>query len=94
MDVADLRNLHAFQQFQFEEEQSGWDMMLRMIKTRTKDNRVWSLIKRIREVRRLYWNLIKKSNTINQSLIGQSKAEKMKKRATNLALNQTPTAAG
>jgi hypothetical protein len=70
MDVADLRNLHAFHQFQFEEEQSGWDMMLRMIKSRTKDNRVWSLIKRIREVRRLYWNLIKKSNTINQSLIG------------------------
>ena len=92
MDVGDLRNLHAFQQFQFEEEQSGWDMMLRMIKSRTKDNRVWSLIKRIREVRRLYWNLIKKSNTMNQSIIGQSKAEKMKKRVTNLALNQSPVA--
>lgn len=87
MDVDDLKNLHAFQQFQFEEEQSGWDIMLKMIRCRAKDNRVWSLIKRIREVRRLYWNLIKKSNGINQSLIGQSKAEKMKRRATNLALN-------
>lgn len=44
--------------------------MLKMIKCRAKDNRVWSLIKRIREVRRLYWNLIKKSNGMNQTLIG------------------------
>jgi len=65
--------------------------MLKMIRFRSKDNRVWSLIKRIREVRRLYWGLIKKSNNINQSLIQQGKVDKAKKRATSLALNAPAT---
>jgi hypothetical protein len=61
--------------------------MLKMIRYRGKDNRVWSLIKRIREVRRLYWNIIKKSNAMNQTIIAETKPDKIKRKATNLALN-------
>jgi Ca2+-binding EF-hand superfamily protein len=65
MDVGDTRELHGFEQFNFEMHQHNWEMLLHMIRSRTKDNRAWTLVKRIKETRQLYWNILKKTQAIN-----------------------------
>jgi hypothetical protein len=65
MDIQDQVQLEGFDNLEFEEHQKGWDLLLRMIKNRTQDNRAWKLVNRIKEVRRMYFNLIKKSNNMN-----------------------------
>jgi hypothetical protein len=47
------------------------------------------LIKKIREVRRLYWNVIKKSNATNQAIIHSTKTQSKKGRSS-LALGVPP----
>jgi hypothetical protein len=46
-------------------QESGWDLLLKMIKNRGQDSRSWRIVKRIKEVRRMYYNLIKKSTQMN-----------------------------
>ena len=59
-------------------------MLLRMIKNRTQDNRAWKLVNRIKEVRRMYFNLIKKSNNMNQQIIVQTRTENRRKGHTGM----------
>jgi len=39
-----------------------------MMRMRSKEGRVWKLVQRIKEVRRLYFNLINSSQTVNQQI--------------------------
>ena len=59
-------------------------MLLRMIKNRTQDNRAWKLVNRIKEVRRMYFNLIKKSNNMTQQIIVQTRTENRRKGHTGM----------
>lgn len=65
MEIKDKHEIHAFDQFEFEEHQEGWDNLLKMMRMRSKDGRAWKLVQRIKEVRRLYFNLINSSQTVN-----------------------------
>lgn len=65
MEVADIKDLVCFEQFDFETQEKGWDLLLKMIRSKSKDNRAWTLVKRIKEVRRNYWTIIKKSTAVN-----------------------------
>jgi hypothetical protein len=71
MELSEKHDIHAFDQFQFEEHQMGWDNLLKMMRTRSKDGRAWKLVQRIKEVRRLYFNLINSSQSVNQQISGQ-----------------------
>lgn len=79
MDIQDQVQLEGFDKLEFEEHQKGWDLLLRMIKNRTQDNRAWKLVNRIKEVRRMYFNLIKKSNNMNQQIMVQTRSENRRK---------------
>lgn len=35
MEVSDVKDLHSFEQFQFEEQEKSWDLLLLMISSRT-----------------------------------------------------------
>jgi len=49
----------------------GWDNLLKMMRMRSKDGRAWKLVQRIKEVKRLYFNLINSSQTVNQQISAQ-----------------------
>jgi uncharacterized caspase-like protein len=84
MDIHDQLQLEGFDKLEFEEHQKGWDLLLRMIKNRTQDNRAWKLVNRIKEVRRMYFNLIKKSNNMNQQIMVQTRTENRRKGHTGV----------
>jgi uncharacterized caspase-like protein len=84
MDIQDQVQLEGFDKLEFEEHQKGWDLLLRMIKNRTQDNRAWKLVNRIKEVRRMYFNLIKKSNNMNQQIMLQTRSENRRKGRTEV----------
>jgi uncharacterized caspase-like protein len=84
MDIQDQVQLEGFDKLEFEEHQKGWDLLLRMIKNRTQDNRAWKLVNRIKEVRRMYFNLIKKSNNMNQQIMLQTRSENRRKGRTGV----------
>ena len=84
MDIQDQLQLEGLDKLEFEENQKGWDLLLRMIKNRTQDNRAWKLVNRIKEVRRMYFNLIKKSNNMNQQIIVQTRTENRRKGHTGM----------
>ena len=68
MEIRDKHDIHAFDQFEFEEHQMGWDNLLKMMRMRSKDGRAWKLVQRIKEVRRLYFNLINSSQAVNSQI--------------------------
>ncbi len=89
MEIKEHHQLQAFDMLEFEEHEKGWDLLLRMIKSRTKESRAWQLVNRIKEVRRLYFNLIKKSNNLNQQIIVQTRAENRRRgRSSMMMLEQ------
>ncbi len=79
MDIKEHTQLESYDRLEFEEHEKGWDLLLRMIKSRTKENRAWHLVNRIKEVRRLYFNLIKKTNNMNQQIMTQTRSENRRK---------------
>ena len=86
MEVSDIQQLHGFHPFQFEEQEVSWKTLLTMIRSRSKDNRAWSLVKRIREVRLLYWNVIQKSKAMNQVMIQASAVSNKKGKPSSIAV--------
>lgn len=60
-------------------------MILGMIQNRSQDSRAWRIVKRIKEVRRMYYNLIKRSTAMNQEIEQRNIIEMRKKRGRGLS---------
>jgi hypothetical protein len=41
MEIKEHSQLQAYDKLEFEEHEKGWDLLLRMIKSRTKESRAW-----------------------------------------------------
>lgn len=92
MEPQDIKELNGFDKFEFEGQQMGWDMLLSMMRNRSKDTKGWRLVQRIKDVRALYFNLIKKGTTVNTNISAQI-AKQVRKKPTGKgsASNELPS---